>query len=293
MPSGIIVIDKPMDWTSHDVVAKLRGILRERRVGHAGTLDPMATGILPVFVGRATRAVQFVMDAEKEYLAGLRLGLVTDTQDTSGTVLQSRPVSSARADLAALLPRFTGPILQVPPMYSALKRDGKKLYELARQGREVARDPRPITIHTLELVGQSGPHDYLLRVVCSKGTYVRTLCHDIGAALGCGGAMYSLRRTRAAGFTQGVTMEQVARAAQAGEAEALLLPVETCFLSHPAVTVGARERSYLLNGAPFPWPGPDGLCRVYGPEGDFLMLGRLTQGTMVTVKSFFAPDLNA
>ena len=212
MANGIIVIDKPQDWTSHDVVAKVRGILRERRVGHAGTLDPMATGVLPVFVGRATRAVEFAAESRKEYVAGLRLGVVTDTQDSTGTVLDRRPAAAGRADMEAALAGFRGEILQIPPMYSALKRDGKKLYELARQGKEVEREPRPITIYALELLEQTGEEEYLLRVECSKGTYVRTLCHDLGAALGCGGCMCSLRRTRAAGFglDRAVTLEALA-----------------------------------------------------------------------------------
>ena len=167
MANGILIIDKPAGWTSHDVVAKLRGILRERRIGHAGTLDPMATGVLPVFVGRATRAVEFAAEGEKEYLAGLRLGTVTDTQDTTGTVLETHPVTGDRAALEAVLSQFRGDILQVPPMYSAIKRQGQKLYELARRGQEVARDPRPITIHALEVTGQVSPTDYLLRVAVS------------------------------------------------------------------------------------------------------------------------------
>ena len=211
MANGIIIIDKPADWTSMDVCAKLRGILKTKKVGHAGTLDPMATGVLPVFVGQATRGVSFAESGDKEYLATLRLGLVTNTQDTSGQVLHRTEELPDRAALEAVLPRFTGEISQLPPMYSAIKIGGKKLYELARQGKEVERRPRPVTIHALELVEQTAPGDYVLRVRCSKGTYVRTLCHDIGQALGCGGCMAALRRTMAAGFTlsDAVTLEQV------------------------------------------------------------------------------------
>ena len=189
MANGIIIIDKPAGWTSMDVCAKLRGILKTKKVGHAGTLDPMATGVLPVFVGQATRAVSFAEDGEKEYIAGLRLGRTTDTQDTSGETLDTHPVLTGREDLEHLLPRFTGPIEQVPPMYSAIKIGGQKLYQIARRGGEVERPARPVTIHELELLGRSGPADYTLRIRCSKGTYVRTLCHDIGQALGCGGCM--------------------------------------------------------------------------------------------------------
>ena len=156
MANGIIVIDKPQEWTSMDVCAKIRGVLHERRVGHAGTLDPMATGVLPVFVGRATRAVEFASESEKEYIAGLKLGVVTNTQDTTGQVVEERPVEADRADLEGALAAFRGEITQIPPMYSALKRDGKKLYELARAGKEVERAPRPVTIHALEVVEQTG-----------------------------------------------------------------------------------------------------------------------------------------
>ena len=167
MPNGIIIIDKPQEWTSMDVCAKLRGVLGERRIGHAGTLDPMATGVLPVFVGRATRAVEFAERGDKEYVAGLRLGLVTDTQDTSGNPLEERPAAVTAEQLRQVLPRFTGDILQVPPMYSAIKINGKKLYELARKGREVERPARPVTIHSLTLEGQAGEQEFTLRVKCS------------------------------------------------------------------------------------------------------------------------------
>ena len=289
MPNGIIIIDKPAGWTSMDVCAKLRGIFHEKRVGHAGTLDPMATGVLPVFLGRATRAVEFAEQTGTEYLAGLRLGLVTDTQDVTGRVLEERPVTCAPAEVEAALAAFRGEILQVPPMYSAVKIGGKKLYELARKGREVERKPRPVTIHALELLERTGAGDYLLRVRCSKGTYVRTLCHDVGAALGCGGTLSALRRTEAAGFglDRAVRLEDVQAAADRGEAERLLLPVDAYFRDHPALTVGLREERAARNGAAFPWRGADGTYRVYGPAGDFLLLGELVRGRMRTVKSFY------
>ena len=182
MANGILVIDKSAGWTSQDVAAKLRGVFHERRVGHGGTLDPMATGVLPIFIGRATRAAEFLESAEKEYIAGLRLGTVTDTQDTSGNILETHPVTVTRADVQAALQRFLGPIEQIPPMYSAIKIGGQKLYELARRGKEVERKPRSITIHELELLEGEGT-EYVLRVRCSKGTYVRTLCHDLGLSL--------------------------------------------------------------------------------------------------------------
>ena len=287
MANGILIIDKPAGWTSHDVVAKLRGLLRERRIGHAGTLDPMATGVLPVFVGRATRAVEFAAEREKEYLAGLRLGVVTDTQDTTGTVLETHPVCADRPQVEAVLARFRGEITQIPPMYSALKRDGKKLYELARAGKEVERAPRPVTIHALEVVEQTGPNCYTLRVRCSKGTYVRTLCHDIGQALGCGGALFSLRRTQSAGFSldQAVTMDQVSAHPAPQQ---LLLSVDRYFSRYPALTLrhGTAEKK-LRNGNRLTLEGQDGVYRVYSRGGDFLALSRLEQGALTTIKSFF------
>ena len=287
MPNGIIIIDKPADWTSMDVCAKLRGILREKRIGHAGTLDPMATGVLPVFVGRATRAVEFAGEGEKEYVAGLKLGLVTNTQDTSGEVLEQHPVSVSREMLEAVLPRFRGDILQIPPMYSAIKINGKKLYELARKGREVERPARSITIHALTVEKQPAPDEFILRVRCSKGTYVRTLCHDIGRALGCGGCMSRLRRTMAAGFTleQSVTLEQIQ---QAEDPFALLLPVDTCFSACPELSLTDALETKVRNGMTVVLPGAaDGEYRVYGARGDFLALGRMEQGRLHTIKSFF------
>ena len=286
MSSGIVIIDKPGGWTSMDVCAKLRGILKERRIGHGGTLDPLATGVLPVFVGSATKAVEFAEKGDKEYLAGLRLGVETNTQDITGQVLSTRPVTAGQAELEGALPAFTGPIMQVPPMYSAIKRNGQKLYELARAGKEVHRDPRPVTIHALELLGRTEEGDYLLRVRCSKGTYVRTLCHDIGAALGCGGCMSSLRRTEAAGFTieQAVTIEEVQ-----AQGEALLLPVDRFFAQYPAFRLTEERLERLCrNGNPLPaGDAAPGTYRVYAPGGTFLCLSRWEKGQLVSVKNFF------
>ncbi len=286
MSSGIVIIDKPGGWTSMDVCAKLRGILKERRIGHGGTLDPLATGVLPVFVGSATKAVEFAEKGDKEYLAGLRLGVETNTQDITGQVLSTRPVTAGQAELEGALPAFTGPIMQVPPMYSAIKRNGQKLYELARAGKEVHRDPRPVTIHALELLGRTEEGDYLLRVRCSKGTYVRTLCHDIGAALGCGGCMSSLRRTMAAGFTleQAVTLERVQE-----EGAALLLPVDRFFGGLPAYRIPSpRQERLCRNGSPLPAPElAAGEYRVYDPQGTFLCVSRWERGRLVPMKNFF------
>lgn len=286
MPNGIIIVNKPAGWTSQDVAAKLRGVFHEKRVGHGGTLDPMATGVLPVFVGRATRAVEFFEHADKEYIATLRLGTVTDTQDTTGNILETRPVEVTQAQLEAALKKFTGEISQLPPMYSAIKINGQKLYTLARQGREVERKPRRITVHELELLSGEGT-DWSLRIHCSKGTYVRTLCADIGETLGCGGCMASLLRTKAGAFalTQAHTMDEIIAA---DAPEALLLPVDTLFAAYPALTVNAAGEKKLRNGATLKAPDqPSGGCRVYSECGEFLLFGKVEGGILSTVKSFF------
>ncbi len=268
-----------------DVCAKLRGVFHERRVGHAGTLDPMATGVLPVFLGRATRAVDYVARGDKEYIVGLRLGLVTDTQDITGRVLEEHPAEVPADQLEAVLSRFLGPLEQVPPMYSAVKVNGKKLYQMARQGMEVERRARPIVIHEIQLL-DGGPEEYRLRVRCSKGTYVRTLCHDIGAALGCGGTMVSLRRTMAAGYTleDAVALDTLLKMEHP---ESRLLAVDTCFQEFPPAVISGRNLKLARNGNPFPWTEGEGYWRVYDSEGTFLLLGLCHDGRMVTEKSFF------
>ena len=286
MPNGIVIIDKPADWTSMDVCAKLRGILREKRVGHGGTLDPMATGVLPVFVGQATRAVEFAESGRKEYVAGLRLGLVTNTQDVSGETVSTHPVTVSRSDVERACGAFLGDIQQIPPMYSAIKINGQKLYDLARKGKTVERKARSITIYELELLEQVSETDYLLRCVCSKGTYIRTLCHDIGAALGCGGTLYSLRRTMAAGFTldQADTHEDVQE-----KGESLLLPTDRFFADYPALTLEDPKQEKMCRcGNPLHLQGvKNGTYRVYGQNGDFLCLSQADCGTLTSLKNFF------
>lgn len=295
MANGVLIIDKPQEWTSMDVCAKLRGILQEKRIGHGGTLDPMATGVLPVFVGRATRAVEFAVEGEKEYLAALKLGVITNTQDTTGEVVEERPVAVARSALEGVLDRFRGEIQQIPPMYSAIKVKGKKLYQLARAGQEVERAPRTVTIHRLELLSQSPEgfpeeeHTWYLRVVCSKGTYVRTLCHDIGEALGCGGCMSALRRTRVGEYTLegAVTLEEVQAAA---EPAALLTPVDSCFAGRPMLLLkSAQAEKKVRNGMALTLPVPpgDGEYRLYGVDRTFLALSRVEGNKLTTIKSFF------
>lgn len=284
--SGILLVDKPAGWTSHDVVGRLRRITGQRRIGHSGTLDPMATGLLVVFLGRATRAVEFAEGHDKAYTALLRPGVVTDTLDTTGNVLETSPERPERAALEAALEAFRGEIEQLPPMYSAIKLGGKKLYEIARAGGEVERQPRPVTIYNLECTGES-EGDFILEVECSKGTYIRTLCDDIGRALGCGACMSGLRRTRAGGFDvkDALTLEEIERRG----AENCLLPVDALFAGRPIVLLkDARAEKALRNGMDVKFDaGREGECRVYAENGEFLALCREEGGILKTIKSFF------
>ena len=286
--NGIILIDKPQGWTSHDVVGKLRGILHERRIGHSGTLDPLATGLLVVFIGRATRAVEFAEADRKEYVAGLRLGMSTDTQDITGRIISKETDIPDEPEVRIAIERFRGELEQIPPMYSAVKIGGKKLYELARKGESIERKPRHITIFGLEITGRSD-NDYILDVVCSKGTYIRTLCHDIGAALGCGGCMSSLRRTKSGVFSvdNAYTIAEIQEAADRGEEEKLLLPIDTLFAGYTKLSVDADSEKKLKNGCIINTYSPDGRFRVYSEDGEFLLLGDVKDGVMKTVKNFF------
>ncbi len=283
--NGIVIIDKPQDWTSQDVTARLRRVFNTRRIGHGGTLDPMATGVLPVFVGRATRGVEFFEHAQKAYETVLRLGLHTDTEDITGTVLAEKPVSVTEEQFLRALEQFRGEIMQVPPMYSALKVNGQKLCDLARKGKEVERQPRVITVYTLECLEFSG-NTARLRVECSKGTYIRTLCKDIGEALGCGGCMESLRRTRAGEYTaeQAVPLQTLL---ETQEPEKYLRGVDSMFENHPAVTLTANQEKRCRNGNSFSIVLPEGTYRAYSASGEFLMLAKVEDGIMTTVKSFF------
>ncbi len=283
--NGIVIVDKPQGWTSQDVTARLRRVYATRRIGHGGTLDPMATGVLPVFVGRATRGVEFFEHAEKTYDTVLLLGRTTDTQDVTGAILAEKPVHLSPADIEEVLPRFRGDILQVPPMYSALKVNGKKLYELARKGQEVERQPRPITVFELTNLGFDGTR-LSLRVKCSKGTYIRTLCQDIGEALGCGGCMEALRRVRAGeyGIEDAVPLEQLL---ESETPERYLRGLDTMFAHCPAVTLTPNQEKRCRNGNPFSSPLPQGTYRAYSQSGEFLMLAKVEDGVMTTIKSFF------
>lgn len=286
--NGIILVDKPQDWTSHDVVAKLRGVLHERRIGHSGTLDPLATGLLVVFVGRATRAVEFAEADSKEYITGLHLGVSTDTQDITGNIVASSGALPDEAALRAAIGRFIGDIEQIPPMYSAIKIGGKKLYELARRGESVERAPRKITVSAIDIAGRDGD-DYILNISCSKGTYVRTLCSDIGEALGCGACMSSLRRTRAGVFSvdDAHSLADIEAAVREGRLSDIILPVDTLFAPFPKLTVSQSAAKRLKNGNIIKISAEDGDYRVYSDPEEFLLLGRVEGGKLKTIKSFY------
>ena len=283
--NGIVIVDKPQGWTSQDVTARLRRVFNTRRIGHGGTLDPMATGVLPVFVGRATRGVEFFEHAEKVYETVLRLGITTDTEDITGTVLTEQDAFVTGSMVEEVLTQFRGEIMQIPPMYSALKVNGQKLYDLARKGKEVERQPRSITIHELTLLGMEAD-GIRLRVHCSKGTYIRTLCKDIGEALGCGGCMAALRRVEAGEYTaaEAVPLQQLL---ETENPEQYLRPVDSMFRNYPQVTLTPNQEKRCRNGNSFSMPLEDGTYRAYGQNGEFLMLAKMENGVMSTIKSFF------
>ena len=292
--NGILVVNKPCDHTSHDVVARLRGILHQKRIGHGGTLDPMAVGVLPILVGRATRASEYLL-GDKEYVAEAAFGVCTDSQDHTGQILETSAHRPSREELLKVLDAFRGDIMQIPPMVSAVKIGGRKLYELHRRGVEIERPARPATIHEL-ILEKFTADGCTLRVRVSKGTYIRTLIHDIGLQLGCLAVLTALTRTVADPFTlaQALTLEEIGTAAQTGEAERLLLPVDSLFAKYPAIDVSGRSEVLCRNGNSFPLtesPLPEGLCRVYAANGDFLLLGRIGERDgrqyVHTEKSFF------
>ena len=291
MMQGILIVDKPTDWTSFDVIAKLRGILGTRKLGHSGTLDPMATGVLPVFCGGASKAVDLQLDHTKAYRAVLRLGARTDTGDVTGTVLETTPVTAGEKELLEVLPQFVGAQMQTPPMYSAVKINGQPLYKMARQGIEVERKARPIEIFSLEYGGSPAENEYELTVRCSKGTYIRVLLEEIAAAMGQKGTMSALRRVAAGVYTEADahTLEEIQAAKNEGPAalEALMLPVESVFGSLPLLTVAPKVEQHLYNGCPTSrYPAADGRYRVRNEAGQFLGLANIVGGVLKVEKLF-------
>lgn len=288
---GILIVDKPTDWTSFDVIAKLRGVLGTRKLGHSGTLDPMATGVLPVFCGGASKAVDLQLDHTKAYRATLKLGARTDTGDVTGTVLETAPVTAGEKELLEVLPRFVGPRMQTPPMYSAVKINGQPLYKLARQGMEVERKARPIEILSIQYEGSPAENEYTLTVKCSKGTYIRVLLEEIAEAMGQKGTMSALRRVAAGVYTEADahSLEEIQAAKNAGpEAlQALMLPVESVFTSLPLLVASERVEQHLYNGCPTSrYPAADGRYRVRNAQGQFLGLANITGGVLRVEKLF-------
>ena len=277
--NGIINIYKEQGYTSFDVVAKLRGILKMRKIGHTGTLDPDATGVLPVVLGSATKLVDMLTDKKKEYIATLRLGITTDTLDITGTVLSENTPDVSEGEVRDAILSFIGPQLQTPPMYSAIKVNGRKLYELAREGIEIERQKRSIEIFDIEILDMSLP-DIRLRVECSKGTYIRSLCADIGDKLSCGAVMTSLMRTKSGDFAidRAYTLREVEEAAAGGRVEEMITPVDYCFMDYAGVTVAGDIYKAVRNGnmirkadiAGEMTEGDRSFVRIYDAEGNFL-----------------------
>lgn len=302
---GILPIAKPVGFTSHDVVAKARGILKMKRIGHTGTLDPAVTGVLPLCLGRATRMVEYLQELPKEYEATLVLGIATDTEDMTGTVIEREEQVSVDAEqVSDVLSRFIGTISQIPPMYSAVKQNGKRLYELAREGKVVERKPREVTIHELELLSYQADKPYpelSFRVLCSKGTYIRTLCVDIGKALGVPASMLILKRTMSAGIREEhcLTLEQVSEHVQAGTLQSCLLPIDRAVQYLPAHTVQEEKLQAALQGqriSPYavkPAAKRGDVIRLYGPAEQFLGIFRVGEETgAITPVKVFLPDVD-
>ncbi len=294
--NGILCIHKPQDFTSFDVVKKLRGMTKIKKIGHAGTLDPMATGVLPVFLGAATKACDILPDQNKRYTAAFQLGITTNTQDIWGEVLSRRESRVVKQDILDLLPRFRGDIEQIPPMYSAVQINGKRLYDLARRGVEVERKPRPVHIHRLELLSfDEDSQCGVLDIGCSKGTYIRTLIHDLGEALGTGGAMTSLTRTEAAGFTLDdcLTFQEVEELLCTERLAERILPVEKVFQAYPAIRLNPVQSKKFLNGVRLDlnrikYPKGAVTCRIYDAGNTFLGLADCRTDTMeLVLKKFF------
>lgn len=307
--NGLLIIDKPLGMSSHDVVARARRLLREKRIGHAGTLDPLATGVLALCVGHATRLSEYLLGEDKAYEGVIRLGERTNTDDAEGEVIATREVPAIRdEDMRRLERQFSGEIAQVPPQFSAIKKDGKRAYAIARKGETVALEARTVTIHEMRLNaerrtenGERGNDAVVLRstlsvsVRCSAGTYIRSLARDIGEALGCGGHLIALRRTQAGAFTlnDAVTLEQVEQAAKEGRAEALLLPMDRAVADWPAVQLDEEQARKLLNGqrlalTPTLSLGEREQVRTYDPRNHFIAISRWDGKMLAPLKVFDA-----
>ncbi len=285
--NGILCLNKDREMTSFLGCAIVRRLLGVKKVGHAGTLDPNATGVLPLLIGRATKALDYLPTQDKRYTATLRFGAISDTLDIWGTVEETGAALPSLTAIEAALPAFRGAILQIPPMTSALKKDGVRLYELARRGIEIEREARPITVYALHILAydeQTG--DLTLDCHCSKGTYIRSICADLGRTLGCGAVMTALCRTEAAGYTiaDTITLGEARTLAENSKLTARILPIESAFIPYPAVTVTAPQATRFRNGGALALDrlktAVNGVCRVYAPDGVFLGLGNPTEGEL-------------
>ncbi len=290
---GIILLDKPEGFTSFDVIAKLRGITKTKKIGHGGTLDPMATGLLPIFFGRATKACDIFPIQDKSYRATVKLGLTTDTQDITGTVLTTSNTIATMEQVREILPKYTGIQQQLPPMYSAVSVGGQRLYDLARQGIEVERASREINIYSITFIEGSGD-TFIIDVDSSKGTYIRTLCHDIGQALGCGATLSGLRRTKACGFdlSEAITLEEAQSLMDNGELQEKLTPIAEIFHSLPKLQLNEKDTAHYLNGVKFTAKrfgvnSETGDVSVYGSDGDFLGISYVDSEGMLQCKKQF------
>jgi tRNA pseudouridine55 synthase len=304
---GVLAVNKEAGWTSHDVVARVRQLLGGAKVGHAGTLDPAATGLLPLLIGKGTRIAEYLVEWDKEYRARLRLGETTDTLDATGTVLDRHSWAHLTpSSIREAVERFRGEIQQLPPMYSAVKVDGVPLYRSARAGKTIAREPRTVVIHQLDVLGIDG-QDVTLRVVCSKGTYIRTLCADIGKALGVGGHLRALERTRVGPLmlNRALTVDEIIRHHSLGGLTAHIWSLDEVLQNLPALVVDSRAADRVCHGAPVGWSSvlspKDGHAqqeagmpvRIHDGSGRLLAVGRLSQpsGDRIAIEKVFATDL--
>ncbi len=293
--TGIILLDKPKGITSFGAVARVRRICGEKKCGHTGTLDPMATGVLTVMLGGATRFCELLPSHDKAYTATFKLGTVTDTLDITGKILETRTVTATADEVREKLSSFVGDISQLPPMYSAVSVNGQRLYDLARQGIEVERKARQVTVFSIEMLSENEAEgEYTVSVECSSGTYIRTLISDLGEELGCGAVLTDLRRTKANGFdiSQAVTVEMLSDAAEKGEIEKYLIPVDKALEDYPVIKVSAAQAKRFRNGGELDlqrlkYPRMIGYFRIYDPEDNFIGLGEIGNGESLSIKRVF------
>ncbi len=293
--TGIIILDKPKDITSFGAVARVRRLCSEKKCGHTGTLDPMATGVMTVMLGNTTRFIELLPSHDKAYIASFRLGTVTDTLDITGNILETRKVDSTAEQVREALRSFEGEISQLPPMYSAVSVNGQRLYDLARKGIEVERKPRQVTVYSIDMISENEENgEYSIAVECSSGTYIRTIISDLGEMLGCGAVLTDLRRTKANGFSieNAVTLEELENAVNNGNIGSVLIPVDRALEGYPVIKVSAAQAKRFSNGGELDlqrlkYPRMIGLFRIYDPENNFIGLGEIGTGDSLSVKRVY------